>query len=46
MAVSKLLEKLHIMPVWVILHPAWYKQLEVYGDNICVGVLLRNQKSQ
>lgn len=46
MAVSKLEEMLHIMPVWVILGPAWYEQLEAYGDSICVRVLLRNQKSQ
>lgn len=37
MAASKLVEMLHIMPVWVILGPAWYEQLEAYGDSICVS---------
>lgn len=46
MAVSKLVEMLHIMPVWVILGPACYEQLEAYGDSFCVRVLLRNQESQ
>lgn len=46
MAVSKPVEMLRIIPVWVILCPACYEQLEAYGDSICVRVLLRNQKSQ
>lgn len=48
MAVSKLVKmvEMQIMSVWVILSPAWYEQLKACGDNICVRVLLRIQKSQ